>query len=94
MDVGSRMLIAEGFHRFVSRGHAMNFVKLGWLPLPSLVGTVHEEYRVHIAWLCCCERRDQPPDPGATRKLVRASVRASRAQQSQYRQIAARRRGR
>ena len=33
---------------------AMDHVRFGWLPLPSLEGTVHGDYSVHVAWICDC----------------------------------------
>jgi hypothetical protein len=71
----------------------MDFVRHGWLPLPSLDGTYHGEYRVHLVWLCCCERSDQAPDPQVARALVRASIRASQRRTRDYARIAAGHRG-
>lgn len=32
----------------------MDYVKMGWLPLPSLDGTHHGDWSVHMAWICDC----------------------------------------
>jgi hypothetical protein len=70
----------------------MDFVRQGWLALPTLDGTHHGEYRVHLVWLCCCERNEQEaPDPKLARALARASIRASQQQQRDYVRIAGRR---
>lgn len=46
-------------HRWAPLALADDYVRLGWLPLPTLAGTPHGLYRVHVAWLCSC----QPPEP-------------------------------
>lgn len=30
------------------------FLRLGWLPLPTLAGTYHGHFAVHVVWLCAC----------------------------------------
>ena len=45
----------ETLHRFVPHHQAMDYVRLGWLPLPSLRQTPHDAYSVHVIWLCDCE---------------------------------------
>ena len=32
----------------------MDYVQLGWLPLPTLQRTHHGEWSVHVVWLCGC----------------------------------------
>ena len=44
----------QSLHRFVPLADAMDYVLLGWMPRPSLQGTHHGDYSVHIAWLCEC----------------------------------------
>lgn len=44
----------ETLHRFVPHHQAMDYVRLGWLPLPSLRQTPHDAYSVHVIWLCDC----------------------------------------
>lgn len=78
-------------HRFVSVHRAMDFVRQGWLALPTLENTHHAEHRVHVVWLCCCERSEQAPDPKLARALARASIRASQQQQRDYARVAGRR---
>jgi hypothetical protein len=63
----------ETIHRFVSHRSAMRFVQLGWMPLDSLQGTHHGEYRVHLVWVCCCEQHETPPDPVRKQALFRAA---------------------
>ena len=43
------------FHRFVPIHRCADYVALGWLPLPSLDGTPHGRWSVHMTWLCGCE---------------------------------------
>ena len=47
-------------HRFVRFHQAEDYLRLGWLPLPSLRGTHHGDWSVHMAWLCDCP----PIEPG------------------------------
>lgn len=41
-------------HRLVRHEDALDFCRVGWLPLPSLDGTCHGQWSVHLAWLCEC----------------------------------------
>jgi hypothetical protein len=41
-------------HRFVTFDRAMAYVQMGYVPLPSLVGTHHGTWAVHMMWRCCC----------------------------------------
>jgi hypothetical protein len=41
-------------HRWVRHADVPLYLALGWLPLPSLVGTIHGEFSVHMAWPCEC----------------------------------------
>lgn len=43
------------FHRFVRHNQAEDYLRLGWIPLPTLINTPHAEYSVHMAWLCSCK---------------------------------------
>ena len=74
-------------HRFVPVDRVIEFVRLGWLPLPTLAGTHHGEFKVHVVWLCCCGAKE--PDPHTARALARASIRASKEREFRHRQIAA-----
>ena len=42
-------------HRYVRIHQAEDYLRLGWLPLPTLAGTPHSTWSVHMAWLCGCE---------------------------------------
>ena len=48
-------------HRYVPVGRAMDYVRLGWVPLPTFKGTVHQDYSVHMMWRCCCNREVVEP---------------------------------
>lgn len=41
-------------HRWVRHEHALDFCRVGWMPLPSLDGTTHGAWSVHVVWLCNC----------------------------------------
>jgi hypothetical protein len=43
------------FHRWVRHHRVMDYLRLGWLALPSLDGTHHGCWSVHCIWLCNCE---------------------------------------
>lgn len=43
------------FHRWVRIERAYDYLRLGWLPLPTLEHTPHGAYSVHMAWLCACK---------------------------------------
>jgi hypothetical protein len=51
------------FHRWAKLGRADDYLRLGWLPLPTLNGTPHGEWSVHMAWLCAC-KAVEPSTPG------------------------------
>ena len=53
----------ETLHRYAPIAKAMDYVRMGWLPLPSLKGTHHGRYAVHMIWLCAC-KAPQPPTDG------------------------------
>ena len=63
-------------HRYVPVGKAMEFARLGWMPMPTFQGTVHEAYSVHMIWRCCCGTAE--PDPYVMRAKARAIVKAKR----------------
>lgn len=42
-------------HRFVRIPEVEDYLRAGWMPLPSLAGTVHGLWSVHLVWLCDCE---------------------------------------
>jgi hypothetical protein len=54
----------------------MDYVRLGWLPMPTLKGTVHEAYSVHMIWRCCCGKAE--PSPAMLQAKARAIVKARR----------------
>jgi len=40
--------------RFVRIPYALDYCRMGWMPLPTLAGTYHGNFSVHMAWLCDC----------------------------------------
>ncbi len=44
----------ESIHRYAPIAKAMDYVMLGWMPMPSLRGTPHGRYSVHMAWPYQC----------------------------------------
>lgn len=49
-------------HRYVLHDHVPDYLRLGWLALPTLEGTHHGCWSVHCVWLCgcrCAEPRDE-----------------------------------
>ncbi|MCA6110869.1 hypothetical protein [Bradyrhizobium cenepequi] len=40
------------FHRFVVWLRVPDYLRLGWLALPTLDGTHHGYWAVHMVWLC------------------------------------------
>lgn len=51
-------------HRWVRVTEVMDYLRLGWLALPTLDGTPHGRWSVHVCWLCEC-------DPIKPRECVR-----------------------
>jgi hypothetical protein len=49
------------FHRWVRISRADDYLRLGWLPLPTLEHTPHGAYSVHMAWLCNCKAVEPRP---------------------------------
>ena len=43
------------FHRWVIFSRAADYLRLGWLAMPTLRGTHHGDWSVHMAWLCECK---------------------------------------
>lgn len=41
-------------HKFVRHEFALDYLRCGWLALPSLDGTHHGAWSVHCVWLCGC----------------------------------------
>ena len=78
------------YHRFVPVAKAMDYVRLGWLPLPTFAGTHHESHKVHVVWLCSCGER-KPITPHEVRALKMAIIRSSLQRQFEYNRIATRR---
>lgn len=46
------------FHRYVRFEYVEDYLRLGWMALPTLVGTHHGRYSVHMAWICGCGVKD------------------------------------
>jgi hypothetical protein len=42
-------------HRFVLHHLVPEYLRLGWMALPSLEGTGHGIYSAHCIWLCDCQ---------------------------------------
>jgi hypothetical protein len=42
-------------HRFVLHHLVPDYLRLGWLALPSLEGTHHGHWSTHCVWLCNCK---------------------------------------
>lgn len=53
------------YHRWAPREMVDEYVRLGWIPLPTLEGTIHGVWRVHVLWPL-----DQTPpvEPAAARR--------------------------
>jgi hypothetical protein len=48
--------------RFVRQPRALDYVRLGWLPLPDLYGTNHGVWSVLMRWSPCdCGREMREP---------------------------------
>ena len=45
-------------HRWAKLYQAMDYCRLGWMPLPTLNGTPHGHWAVHMIWLCSCEVKE------------------------------------
>jgi len=41
-------------HRYIRIPQVMEWLRLGWLPLPSLDGSTHGNWSVHCVWICDC----------------------------------------
>lgn len=52
------------FHRFVVHHRVPDYLRCGWMALPSLERTHHGQWSVHCVWLCPCKlvepRQDRP----------------------------------
>lgn len=42
-------------HRWVPHFQVPDFLRLGWIALPTLEGTHHGIYSAHCVWLCACK---------------------------------------
>ena len=42
------------YHRWVTFDRVLDYLRLGWLALPTLEGTGHGLWAVHCVWLCQC----------------------------------------
>lgn len=45
-------------HRWVRHEFVPDFLRCGWLALPTLEGTHHGFWSVHLVWLCTCAADD------------------------------------
>lgn len=52
------MKVSATVHRFVRIERVSDYLSLGWVALPSLEGTHHGFWSVHMAWLCDCPAVD------------------------------------
>ena len=43
------------FHRWVLHRYVDDYLRLGWMALPTLVGTHHGAWSTHCVWLCDCK---------------------------------------
>jgi hypothetical protein len=41
-------------HKFVRHHAVENHLRLGWLATAALCGTYHEQFSMHMVWLCVC----------------------------------------
>ena len=41
-------------HRWVQHDRVADYLRLGWLALPTLESTWHGVYAAHCVWLCGC----------------------------------------
>jgi hypothetical protein len=41
-------------HRWVITPNVPDYLRIGWLALPTLEGTGHGLYSVHCVWMCSC----------------------------------------
>jgi hypothetical protein len=57
---------------------AMDYCRLGWMPYPTLEGTHHGAWSVHVGWVCDCIPRLPVDDELAHLATAVASLEASR----------------
>jgi hypothetical protein len=50
-------------HKFVAIAAVPDHLRAGWMATQALRGTCHEQYSVHMVWLCAC----RPPDQASPR---------------------------
>lgn len=53
--------MAARVHRFIPLTRVPDYLRLGWLALPTLEGTHHGFWSVHLVWLCGCDVVDPRP---------------------------------
>ena len=41
-------------HRWVNHHRVPDYLRCGWMALPTLEGTGHGIYSAHCVWLCSC----------------------------------------
>lgn len=41
-------------HRWVLHERVLDYLRLGWMALPTLDGTHHGHWSAHCIWLCGC----------------------------------------
>lgn len=49
------MTISATVHRWALHAQVEDYLRLGWLALPSLEGTSHGQWSAHLVWLCECK---------------------------------------
>lgn len=47
------MTTTTTLHRYVRIERVDDYLRMGWLPLDTLAGTVHGQWSVHMAWIQC-----------------------------------------
>lgn len=58
------------YHRWVIHERVPDYLRLGWMALPSLEGTSHGIYSAHCIWVCECE----PVEPRAEVRVKEAAA--------------------
>ena len=59
----------ESLHRYAPIAKAMDYIRLGWMPQPTLSDTLHGDYSVHVSALpiCACGRTIRAPQSESKR---------------------------
>ena len=56
------MMTEATYHKWVRLRDADKFMRVGWLPIDTLIGTIHAYHGIHMIWLCDCEVVSFPQD--------------------------------